>query len=542
MNGDASPPEVTRTGTGGSMGPFLEARLWLRQARRGEVVAAFTALALATALTAWAAVPVISGPSGTSILGVAGTNGTNDPGASGGSPSFGPGARPGLPSVGPSSGFKPGSPTTGRITGPRSNATSGPNPSSPSRVVLRASDQGITASTIKVGFAQIDLAAAQQLGIGGVAGLRTDIPQAVAALVDDANKRGGVWGRRIVPVVRQVDVVNTNAQQQACVRFTETDKVFALMDSISMLYPASRACVTVQHKVPLITGLVASAKEVASSAPYEISPAPDQNTIAKRWVQTATAAGFFDQSKGFKRLGILTDNCDRAVIDDAAIGLKAWLRKAGITTWDEYTVNCTIQDAESVGPMAVLRHRQNQDTHVLLAVNSAAVTSYLNAANGQGWKPRYFTSALYGNTNTATAKDFNASQWDGVVGVQDGHNGELESGLPLSPRARACSKILTDHGLKAVKNYDYDSEILLLCDNFNIFLKAAQAAPPNLTRQDFGHAVPTLGIIDNAFWYPSNFRPGSYAGGGAVRESLVQWHASCTCYRVYKRAYAVPKS
>src|SRR5439155_25899685 len=106
---------------------------------------------------------------------------------------------------------------------------------------------------------------------------RDDRTQVVDALVDNANKEGGVLGRKIIADKKYVDLLRADAQRQACLDFIDTDGVFAVFDSFSMLYSAAKACVTVEKKTPLISGNPGSADSVRKGAPYQISPQPDDN-------------------------------------------------------------------------------------------------------------------------------------------------------------------------------------------------------------------------------------------------------------------------
>ena len=58
----------------------------------------------------------------------------------------------------------------------------------------------------------------------GVINTREDIPQVVDALVDWANDNGGIHGRKIVPVKKNVDLISPKDQRNKCLEFTSATR------------------------------------------------------------------------------------------------------------------------------------------------------------------------------------------------------------------------------------------------------------------------------------------------------------------------------
>jgi substrate-binding family protein len=397
---------------------------------------------------------------------------------------------------------------------------------------LRASDRGVTASTVKVGFVMMDVGGLRNSGFG-VINTREDIPQVIDALVDWANKKGGIHGRKIVPVKKTVDLINPSSQRNACLDYTQRDKVFAVIDSFTYVFPATRACFTVENKTPYFGAFPGGTQELAKAAPFQVSTSGDSNTMMKNWVFGAKAAGFFDKKNGFGKLGLLTDNCDRSVYD-APNGLKAYLKQVGITEYSEFVSGCDITDQQAAGVPAVLRHRRDGVTHVMLASFSTAAAGYTKAAASQsGWKPKYFESDFGFMSWDGSTPDFNPDQWDRVRAVTSTRTGELAVGKPLSPMAQMCSKILVDHGLPPIKEYNRDYEAWLHCDHLRLLMQAANIAPRNLTRLDWGNALQRVGDFDSAFFNGVRYEPGVFAGGGR-KLAMIEWRKECGCYHQIK--------
>src|SRR5262245_2829656 len=84
-----------------------------------------------------------------------------------------------------------------------------------------ADDSAVTKDSIKVGISYVDLAAVRAAGINRDHG---DYEKAYQTVIDDLNAKGGVNGRKIVPVYAAIDPIGTDPAQQACVKLTEDEK------------------------------------------------------------------------------------------------------------------------------------------------------------------------------------------------------------------------------------------------------------------------------------------------------------------------------
>src|SRR6516165_2818396 len=86
---------------------------------------------------------------------------------------------------------------------------------------------GVTPTSIKVGVMMIDFNCVAQY----VDSLRPDQQQAFQIFVDDINAKGGINGRKIVPVYKTYCPINNTTELTACTSLTEDDHVFAAIGS-----------------------------------------------------------------------------------------------------------------------------------------------------------------------------------------------------------------------------------------------------------------------------------------------------------------------
>lgn len=405
-------------------------------------------------------------------------------------------------------------------------------PASTTTEARRASDRGITADTIKIGFTIVNAAGLGNLGFSP--GLRNDIPQVITALVDAANKRGGVNGRKIVADPVRVDPLNPSDQRAKCLQLIEDHQVFGIVDVVGFVHKPAQSCVSIEHDTPFVHSNPLSTAFMKQGAPYDVSLTNDQNRMMFNWVQSAKALGYLDPAKGFKGLGLLVDECVPEAVDGPT-GLRADLRAAGVpdSKVSEFRFPCDLTQGLLQASQAVLQHKQAGVNLVFPGTTYTTIQTYLANAKSQGFGPTYFASDYRGMPRDAQAKSFEPDQFDRTRAMTILHSGAL------SAPAKACSKTLTDHGLPPITNYDTDTEALSLCENLDLFVRIAAAAGTNPTRLSWGNAVQTIGKVSPATIDTATFdRPGKVSGGDTL--SIVEWRRQCTCWvqtRGFQPAY-----
>ena len=97
------------------------------------------------------------------------------------------------------------------------------------------SGQGVTPTSIKLGITYLDAAAVKNMVNIDPGNYQV----AYTALIDQINAKGGINGRKIVPVFEPIDPIGTAPAATACTALTEDDKVFA---AIGFFQPADTAC------------------------------------------------------------------------------------------------------------------------------------------------------------------------------------------------------------------------------------------------------------------------------------------------------------
>jgi ABC-type branched-subunit amino acid transport system substrate-binding protein len=501
-------------------------RRWLHGASATERASTGATVAVVVALLAWALVPAPSERSAeVSGIGALPSPGETLDRLSGGAL---PDAALGGTSAGGPGGAGAASPSGQGSVG---STGGGSSVSGGTAGRLTASDRGVTPEVIKLGLTTLNFDTAAAIA---AADLRKDSSRAVDAFVDYVNKQGGVLGRRIQPVKVSVDLVDAEQQRQKCLELPETDGVFAVIDSFAFSFEPSTACVTAEHNTLLVNGNPGASENVRRGFPYHVSVHKDDNRKMKDLVAAAKGAGFFDPAKGFKKLGLLLDNCSDSVTD-APDGLRAYLKAAGLTSWSEFRADCGDNAAQGPPQQAVLRFNQGDVTHVLMAARPPIVKQYLDAAKGARYFPKYFLGDYFNLVQGIFNDDYDPEGLNGALAVTETHAGEGSIGRPLPPLTQTCSKILTDHGLAPVSSappheFGDDMEVLGLCEHLLLFVQVATAAGTNLTRATWVNALAGVGDFSAATVDLARFdRVGKMTGGDTMK--LVRFHSSCTCWK-----------
>ena len=124
-------------------------------------------------------------------------------------------------------------------------------------------NQGVTATTIKVGVPYVDLQAVDaQFGLHLNQG---SFPDAYNALIANLNAHGGIEGRKVVPIFVAVNPTGTTAAQSSCTQLTEDDDVFVA------IAPLSPICY-LEAGTPTISSTVQGTVTPGSAQNFTVTP------------------------------------------------------------------------------------------------------------------------------------------------------------------------------------------------------------------------------------------------------------------------------
>lgn len=165
------------------------------------------------------------------------------------------------------------------------------------------SGQGVTPTSIKLGITYLDAAAVRNIVNLDPGNFQV----AYTALIDQINAKGGINGRKIVPVFEPIDPIGTAPAAKACTALTEDDKVFAV---IGFFQAADTACYVATHDTPMIGATLTDAESAQAKAPWFNNVISDNDLIPKE-MMAFKKEGVFTKAK----VAVVGDTSDRAEVN-----------------------------------------------------------------------------------------------------------------------------------------------------------------------------------------------------------------------------------
>ena len=519
------------------MTPFLQFRMWVRQAPPGErSVVGVIALVLLL-LAGWAVLP-LAGSSSTDTA-LAQTEGTPQQATS--APGATTGTRPGSSVTVPRGTGSTG--TTGVVVAPgtggttTSGSTTGAVPRGVGPAVSgcgpkTSTDQGVTATEVHIDVTLADLAGQAGNSLVGIPSADTQRKMFEAAIAG-ANKEGGIRCRKIVAKYYKANPLDQSSLEAICLDIV-ADKPFALLDA-GLSSPAGsstpRDCPALHH-IPSFGSASLGAKEIAQFSPYLFSYFPTAESTVHNSIIAAKQLGFFTN---VGKVGLLEQQCNPdlntiALRDLASIGYPT----SKVETFDFGCPNAipAPQDVQN----AVLRFKTAGVTHVL--DDAGVYENYFSkVAAQQRYKPRYSvgdqgTIALWDNPNFGPDPE----NYDGGLAITGTRYAEENTaGTTLTAETRRCDAAMKAAGLPSAETSP-DGFSGVACSDLRMLVQGANHAT-ELKRNLLAAGLASLGNTDLPF--PSG--PAAFGlnkgqvGGGFWRAAT--FRKACKCFQVTRRPF-----
>lgn len=416
--------------------------------------------------------------------------------------------------------------------GPGDAAAAAPAPGAPGSAgsgrtadgtTLTATDRGVTAKTVKVGFTVLDTGG---LGRTGVAiGVSVDQQRdAWIGYAKEINARGGINGRAIEPVVVAYDPVNENSQRQACLKLTQDEKVFAVVGGFN--FPVAVSCVTRENSTPLFSGYPSTQDEIfAQSGGRFVTMYPKASRMMAMMVAALDGAG---KLQG-RTIGILNQQQNDPGGKTSAALEKA-IEARGYKVKRRADLSADSGTSASQVPVTVNQFQTDGIDTVFVLAGVTTATQFVQQADGQGYRPMYHLSDWANNNNDFTVQNMPRSfQAIGVTHTV-GHGNKV---LPFKESAEAarCREIHDEYSGRKLQQRgtaEYGATTQN-CDSILAFEKVARAAGPQLTRARMAASVGSVGGFPIANWAPGRFAQGKFDFTDQLRFHV--FDARCSCWQ-----------
>jgi len=346
--------------------------------------------------------------------------------------------------------------TTGATSTTTGSGTGGGSVSTTTGVVPRAT------GPIKVGILLTKVGQADALGLS--VGNTFSERQFDDAVINGLNKRGGLHGRRIVPVYAATDTASSNWESDysaACATFTQDNHVDVVLGSSFAYFASFERCLA-RAGIPHLsnTSNVADNGELGQFPLFRalIVPTIDKRSIAK--LQGAIATGFLTPKN---KLGVITDSCPGTQRAWKQV-VQPYLAAHRITvaaTADEGCAdgyNASFSSAGAAVSNAILTFQANGVDRVTFITVSESGTMLVMAqgAQSQHYNPGWIVSSLVGSaflqTQAPPEEQMATTRVYGWLPSQD-----VSPALYDPPNAaqRRCYSFLKESGIKPTSTADY---------------------------------------------------------------------------------------
>ncbi|MEN3271453.1 MAG: hypothetical protein V7636_214 [Actinomycetota bacterium] len=391
---------------------------------------------------------------------------------------------------------------------------------------------GVTDKTIALGIPYCNDCAAANAALGAGGENPGDTRRYAQAAIDDLNKRGGVAGRKVVPVFHEISASDdiSRSQQEVCDDFTADHKVLMIFFRGEIIYECAK-------KAGILTGGGDATGPVFEKYPNLFAPASIRlERLFQNTVRSMVKLGWNKPSAKWPtgKIGLLTWDTPeyRYAMDHGYLaGLKEAGLKAAEVRYIAVPANAdSIAESSAAISNAVLAFRSEGIDHVFIGDGQAGIFAgagltflFLSNAKSQSYFPRY-------GFNSNNAPDFDSHPKDELVGMIaidsfDTDPKNDEGIAPNAPRER-CFEIMRKAGLP-VGQGQTQAIAIGSCEGIwfaeAVISRAADTTLPNMIA-----AGESLGT---SYRSPYNFGnrigPGQHDGVALFRS--LEWGQDCSC-------------
>lgn len=442
----------------------------------------------------------------------------------------------------------PGLHGTGVVAGSRSGAVT-TNPtvgagSMPSGAGGIAAAGGSTSATIArpitVGFLSTAVGNAGSAGLN--AGQSFSDVDLFNAAVAAMNRRGGLAGRKIIPIFSKTDTATTNwatDYQAACAKFTQDNHVSAVLGYSFVLMEGFETCLAKAGVLHLNGGFNLGDNESSRQFPSMFgttNPSADLRYLVQ--IEGGVTTGTLTPKN---KIGAINDSCP--------YDLRAWqrsalpyIRQANLNVVATQTLNCPQGAQDAAGTVAqaqnaVLKFRSAGVDRVL--IEGVPLIFFMNQAEAQGYHPIYVITtggaALEANNMPKTQlANIKGHGWFPASDVNRANQPALSS------QQKLCLTMLKEGGITPTQYNDF-LEAYTTCDALFLYDKVLRATGGQTALSLEKAAMEGLG---------SSFSGSSTLSGrttfSATRHNApAMWRAwnyqtACSCFRYTGPEYPTP--
>jgi ABC-type branched-subunit amino acid transport system substrate-binding protein len=372
---------------------------------------------------------------------------------------------------------------------------------------------GVTPTEVKVGIALVDFTCIKSF----TDSIRENQNQVYQAFIDDINAKGGIAGRKVVPVYDSYCPIGTAGPLSVCTKLTEDDRVFAVIGTFIDFSGDAQTCVAKQHQRVLVTFNLTNAILKANPQGLIVYPGATnertatvllkllgkQHTLKGKKVAvlgdstiTSTINGTIEP--GIKKLGVATGTTGILSVSGSDTSAALTQLASFIERWKSEGVNALFLSGDTVSSKQFVAAIHSAMPKVLLMTDTTDVlTSAKDDANA-GIKPNPYEGIVSAAGPTPPEYDKSAN-WAYCAAIYQKYTGKR------APNAEEVIKIAGG------KTLDTNGSINDACQALTMFHDIADRVGKTLNDTTWINTVNHFGAITNRGGGPyASLRKGKY--------------------------------
>ncbi len=385
------------------------------------------------------------------------------------------------------------------------------------------SSRGVTATTINVGFPVSNLASlASNFGFQGDAEYGAQ-KAAIHTFVNAINDAGGLYGRKINPIIVNYDPTNEASMRALCKQWTEgSPAVFAVIDGVGAWTGDDELCITQEGHTPFIGEWTTTTTWTNEGSPYLWWTGPDQSDILATLVQWGASSGLLG---GDRKVAIVAGDrtSDQVALNDY---LLPDIAKAGLPKPLVETIPSSPDDSaatQSAAPLVVERLKSAGIDSVIPLMPFNAFFPFLSQENGQNYFPKLLLSDYESSIEVALGLiplpyEKGLDDQEGItaetLGGTDAPSSVVSAG-GYDPGVQACYDEwkAKNKPVSTVSPYiEEQGPISGWCQSIKLFATAATNAGPDLNRRSFVEAMSKITDFAGTYSPTLSYGPNKFAG------------------------------
>jgi ABC-type branched-subunit amino acid transport system substrate-binding protein len=362
-----------------------------------------------------------------------------------------------------------------------------------------AAGVGVTPTSIKVGISLVDFTCIKQF----VDSIRVNQDKNYQAYIDDINQHGGINGRKIVPVYHTFCPIGNAQAISLCTKFTEDDKVFAVLGNFVDFSGDAQTCLAKQHKTVLMTFQLTQAIMNQSPPGMIILPGTnpersdavvlallkkqhtlDGKTVAVLGETTSQQVVKNSVEPGLKKRGVKTGTTAILSISGSDTTAAQGQLDSFVERWKTEHVDAVFVSGTQVASQQFVEKLRADMPGVILISDISDVLSYGQQETTAGRKPNPYEGIIIAGGPTAHEYDQSAN-WAYCSTIWDKETGKV------APNAEA---VVPGPDGKTLDTYGSINDA---CQILSMFHDIATRAGKYLNDANWVHAADTYGAITN---------------------------------------------